>query len=418
MNSSPRKPAASPEDAAASKRRKIDLEQQSDSNDNAPVKESNDDMETIDVATCLGLKAGDRIEVKWDINDDGEEGAEAATGGGGEKTGMPKTEGEGVNDGGNNNDSSNGNNASAGAISVWWKATVQNATGEYYFLNDDGDDAADSNDIAEKEALETNHATTAARTDAKQDLYDCPKCTKTKMSKQGLYTHYGMVHGGKLARDYPNLTSTSAIINNTPLSAAMPKRKPTAAVRLPIYKIIYDPLPSLGFPDYSIEEVGFISNVTLFNLSSEEMMNFRLEGVVGSPVDDDDGVETNKKNIDHAIVASSGGGGLFSAKAATATGEGMMTNFNPYETYKEFHSEDDIRNYMNELMQKSMSSTGMDRRMNALPRIQQNVIACRINKALEGLLGKIMEEMGKKEGGNRVVTAEVVKRCMEQMGRV
>ena len=70
---------------------------------------------------------------------------------------------------------------------------------------------------------------------------------------------------------------------------------------------------------------------------------------------------------------------------------------------------------MNELMQKSMMTTGMNVKMAALPRSQQNVIAGRINKALEGLLGKMMEEMGRMEGGQRVVTAEVVRRCMEQM---
>jgi hypothetical protein len=65
---------------------------------------------------------------------------------------------------------------------------------------------------------------------------------------------------------------------------------------------------------------------------------------------------------------------------------------------KEFRSEDDVRSYMNELMQKSMISTGMNTSA-SLPRSQQNVIAGRINKVLEGLSSKMVEEMGRMEGG-------------------
>ncbi len=44
------------------------------------------------------------------------------------------------------------------------------------------------------------------------------------------------------------------------------------------------------------------------------------------------------------------------------------------------------------------------------------MIAGRINAALEGLLGKMLEEMGRvPEGGSRVIAADVVRRCMEQM---
>jgi hypothetical protein len=108
-----------------------------------------------------------------------------------------------------------------------------------------------------------------------------------------------------------------------------------------------------------------------------------------------------------------------SSKTATTTSTTTTTNnSNANDICKEFRSEDDIRSYMNELMQKSMISTGMNTRMASLPRSQQNVIAERINKALEGLLSKMMEEMGRMEGGNRVVTADVVRRCMEQMRHV
>lgn len=202
-----------------------------------------------------------------------------------------------------------------------------------------------------------------------------------------------------------------------------------------------------------------MSNVTLLNLSSEEMMNFKREGEVFAGVGIADGTRGiggvsgigDGSGSGEGIVMMGGddedvllmddvvggeGGGLASifggdeATTVAATGGGgiMSTNnnntsfttnnLNNNAIYKEFRSEDDIRTYMNELMQKSMLSTGMNARMAALPRSQQGVIAGRINKALEGLLGKMIEEMGRMEGGNRVVTADVVRRCMEQMRRV
>eukprot|EP00574_Skeletonema_japonicum_P003005 CAMPEP_0201719804 /NCGR_PEP_ID=MMETSP0593-20130828/4921_1 /ASSEMBLY_ACC=CAM_ASM_000672 /TAXON_ID=267983 /ORGANISM="Skeletonema japonicum, Strain CCMP2506" /LENGTH=567 /DNA_ID=CAMNT_0048210323 /DNA_START=62 /DNA_END=1765 /DNA_ORIENTATION=+ len=450
-------------------------------------------MDTIDVANMLGLKPGDRIEVKWNINEDDEDEDDqlppppiAAEG---ERLGLPKTEGEedeeldgsvgdavettvplksnqddtatndndkmniGENEGNNNNTNSNSSSpAPPGMISVWWKATVQKATGEYHIL-DDTNEAMDS-PIKTLQQPPPPPPTVAAAVAAsittstdKNQTYNCPKCAKQNMSKQGLYTHYGMVHGGKISRDYPNLLSqqqqqqqqqdqhsNNSNTSNT-TSASLPK------VRIPIYEIIYDPLPSLGFPEYSHEEVAFISNVTLLNLSSEEMMNFRREGELCSPLVED-GIGVGGREVvsgaeggalRNDVDVGGGGGGLtdlFGKEAAAATTTTTTTaskpppppqaaaaqSTNPNDIYKEFRTQDDIRSYMNELMQKSLLSTGMNARMASLPRSQQNVIAGRINDALEGLLGKMMEEMGRvPEGGNRVVTADVVRRCMEQM---
>ncbi len=165
------------------------------------------------------------------------------------------------------------------------------------------------------------------------------------------------------------------------------------------------------------------------------MMNFRREGELCSPLVEDvvgGGREVVNGVEGGALRNDVGGGGLtdlFGKEAAAATTTTTTTaskppppqaaassSTNPNDIYKEFRTQDDIRSYMNELMQKSLLSTGMNARMASLPRSQQNVIAGRINAALEGLLGKMMEEMGRvPEGGNRVVTADVVRRCMEQM---
>ena len=422
---------------------------------------ASDNMETIDVANILGLKPGDRIEVKWNINDEEEDDPPppppaVETG---KRLGLPKTEGEEDEGRGgdveplplkstdtaetdntkNAQDTTNSNSNSSspappGMISVWWKATVQKASGEYHILDDNDESAGSPLKAAVQQPPPPPTAASSSSTD-KNQTYNCPKCPKQNMSKQGLYTHYGMVHGGKISRDYPNLLSQQQQQRQQHYSNKTAEPLPT--VRIPIYEIVYDPLPSLGFPDYSNEEVAFISNVTLLNLSSEEMMNFRREGEVASPLVESvigvGGVGVGKEgNVLMKDVNGGGGGGLtdiFGNEAAAAAAASKPTattttssatsttntSTNPNEIYKEFRSEDDIRTYMNELMQKSMMSTGMNARMATLPRSQQNVIAGRINKALEGLLGKMMEEMGRMEGGSRVVTADVVRRCMEQM---
>ncbi|KAK1739260.1 hypothetical protein QTG54_009803, partial [Skeletonema marinoi] len=399
-------------------------------------------METIDVANILGLKPGDRIEVKWNINDEEEEDdppppPAVETG---KRLGLPKTEGEEDEGRGdvetlplkstntaktdntkNAQDTTNSNSNSSspappGMISVWWKATVQKASGEYHILDDNDESAGSPLKAAVQQPPPPPPTAASSSSTDKNQTYNCPKCSKQNMSKQGLYTHYGMVHGGKISRDYPNLLSQQQQQQQQHYSNKTTEQLPT--VRIPIYEIVYDPLPSLGFPDYSNEEVAFISNVTLLNLSSEEMMNFRREGEVASPLVESgvigvgvgDGVGVGKEG--NALMKDVGGGGgltgIFGNEAAatagaaskptatttTASATSANTSTNPNEIYKEFRSEDDIRTYMNELMQKSMMSTGMNARMATLPRSQQNVIAGRINKALEGLLGKMMEEMG------------------------
>lgn len=258
----------------SSKRRKIDFLEQKKTTipafNNSPpppppaaaaaaitTKASSTKMETIDVANMLGLKPGDRIEVKWNINDDEDDGqppeATAATG---ERMGLPKTEGLPVDmeplplplksnnqinttDNNNNNDNNNDNNdddqiiissnssspAPPGMISVWWKATVQKATGEYHILDDAEETAAECGfpPVATATATTGQSTTTTTTTttvlEDKDQKYNCPKCTKKDMSKQGLYTHYGMVHGGKISRDFPNLLSSQHNHNNTTSSS-------------------------------------------------------------------------------------------------------------------------------------------------------------------------------------------------------
>lgn len=156
-------------------------------------------------------------------------------------------------------------------------------------------------------------------------------------------------------------------------------------VQVPIYTLNYAPLEEHGFDTHSLEDVAFISNRTLLNLSTDEMMTFRKSGEPSppsSPTPDDTG---GKMNTSESVIS------------------------------REFASQDEMGDFINQLMQQCLTSTGMAEKMTSLPASEQLIIAERIKKAKEGFLSKIIEETDKMGAGNKVITGEVVKRCMAQM---
>lgn len=147
-------------------------------------------------------------------------------------------------------------------------------------------------------------------------------------------------------------------------------------VQIPIYTLNYAPLEELGFETHSLEDVAFISNRTLLNLSTNEMMTFRKPGEPSPP-------------------------------PSPTPREAVMA--------REFASPDEMGSFMNHLMQQCLKSTGMDEKMDNMPAAERLLVAERITRAKEGLFAKMMEETEKMEDGKKVVTAEVVNRCMAQM---
>ena len=82
---------------------------------------------------------------------------------------------------------------------------------------------------------------------------------------------------------------------------------------------------------------------------------------------------------------------------------------------KEFAGQEEVGAFMNQLMQQCLKSTGMDKKMKSLPASAQLAMAERIQKAKQGMLDKMMEETDKMGVGNKVITADVVRKCMSQM---
>lgn len=159
----------------------------------------------------------------------------------------------------------------------------------------------------------------------------------------------------------------------------------STGVQVPIYTLNYSPLEEHGFEAHSLEDVAFISNRTVLNLSTDEMMTFRKRGEPSPP-----------------------------PSPTLADGENIAGTADSVIS-REFASQDEIGMFMDQLMQQCLKSTGMDKKMGSLPVSEQMVMADRISKAKEGFLVKMMEETDKMEAGNKVINAEVVNRCMAQM---
>eukprot|EP00571_Detonula_confervacea_P017679 CAMPEP_0172313176 /NCGR_PEP_ID=MMETSP1058-20130122/19599_1 /TAXON_ID=83371 /ORGANISM="Detonula confervacea, Strain CCMP 353" /LENGTH=311 /DNA_ID=CAMNT_0013026787 /DNA_START=97 /DNA_END=1032 /DNA_ORIENTATION=+ len=255
--------------------------------------------EVFDVAAQLNFQPGDRIEVKWTINDD--DGSEGGEGGNEENSAVAKETNADAADGG-----------AEKSITVWWAATLSGKTDDMHALTDE------------------------ERSEGAQNcLYKTP------------------------------------------------------SVKVPIYRLNYAPLEELGFDSHSLEDVAFISNKTLLNLSTDEMMTFRK---VGEPSPPSSPIPVNDKNMIAKNVAPD--------ESAIVT---------------EFNGQGEIRSFMNRLMQTCLKNTGMDEKMKSLPASEQLVMAERISKAKEGLLETMMKETDKMGTGDKVITADVVRKCMSQM---
>ncbi|KAL3806095.1 hypothetical protein ACHAXA_002466 [Cyclostephanos tholiformis] len=134
----------------------------------------------------------------------------------------------------------------------------------------------------------------------------------------------------------------------------------TTSVRVPIYELNYSPW-KYGFDSHSVEDVAFVSDTTLLNLSTDEVMKFRRAGMPSPPSSPE--VEAVEEELDGIA--------------------------------REFIGQDDMMNFMNRMMQRVMKKTGMDQMMKGMPASQQLIMAERIRKAKEGMLDMIMEETSK-----------------------
>lgn len=107
-----------------------------------------------------------------------------------------------------------------------------------------------------------------------------------------------------------------------------------------------------------MEEVAFISNKTLLNLSTDELMTFRRVGEKSPPP------SPSPEADDGSVWAAT-------AAAASAQDDSSISRV---------CNQEEMSSFMDNLMQTCLESTGMDEKMKGMPASQQMVIAERIAK--------------------------------------
>ena len=152
-------------------------------------------------------------------------------------------------------------------------------------------------------------------------------------------------------------------------------------VTLPVYELDYDPLPDLEFYDRSIEQVAFVSNTTLLNLSSDEIMIYRRFGEASPP----------------ASPAESD-----SEEDAVRAGDRHVTPAG-------------LNSLMETILQSSIKNSGIN--FSALPMNRQQMFAERVKTMKDRLHEKLLVEMEKIEekGGPKVITGDIVRRCLSEL---
>jgi hypothetical protein len=153
------------------------------------------------------------------------------------------------------------------------------------------------------------------------------------------------------------------------------------AVVVPVYELDYDPLPEHGFEERAVERVAFVSDCMLLNLNSEEVMIFRREGEPSPPSSPRRGDEEEEED----------------GRNLTAAG---------------------LSELMDEIMESSLRNTGVASKLAAMPMAMQMQFADKVKVAKERLYEKLMGEMDRvrEGGGERVISGEVVRRCLSEMG--
>eukprot|EP00804_Cyclotella_cryptica_P018655 CCRYP_007163-RA/>CCRYP_007163-RA protein AED:0.10 eAED:-0.00 QI:0/0/0/1/1/1/2/0/240 len=127
--------------------------------------------------------------------------------------------------------------------------------------------------------------------------------------------------------------------------------------------------------------VAFVSDAMLLNLSTEEIMIYRREGEPSPPSSPVREEEDEEEGVRHLTAAG-------------------------------------ISELMDEIMESSLRKTGVSSKLAGMPMAMQQQFAEKVKVAKERLYEKLMGEMERvgEGGGERVISGDVVRRCLSEMG--
>ena len=162
-------------------------------------------------------------------------------------------------------------------------------------------------------------------------------------------------------------------------------------VTVPIRSIDYDPYPP-SFQDRSIEDVCFLSNHSLLNVSSESRTCWRVEGDSWepSPNDDLDDEGCDVEDIDDEISVAS------------------------------VSQEDGLREVLDTILKSVVEKPGIMAKMQSLDRSKQSEMATKIAATKERLVKKLLEKLNdndENDGVEKVITPDIVKTVMSELAK-
>lgn len=173
-------------------------------------------------------------------------------------------------------------------------------------------------------------------------------------------------------------------------------------VTVPIHSIDYDPyLPS--FPDRSIEDVCFLSNRSLLNISSVSRTCWRLEG---------DSWEPSAQDLEEVADETTPNNGAECDANNDDDDEISVTSTS---------QEDGLREVLDTILKTALESSGVMAKMRLMEMSLQSTMAEKIASTKEKLITKFLEKLNNEDndtsnGVDRVITPELVQNVMAELG--
>ena len=187
-------------------------------------------------------------------------------------------------------------------------------------------------------------------------------------------------------------------------------KKPADAATVPVRSLDYDAMPHYGFPDRSLEDVVFLSDHTLLNMSSGTRAHYRKEGTSWEPSDSE---QIGEDGLCRADLGQADTPAAAAASVSAASASASAPAASPCVTV---NGEEGIRTVLDSVLMKAMS--GVSDQLGRLNPAQQRVVAAKIADAKEKLVTKMVEARdGTNGSGGTVITPAYVKQCMEEVGK-
>jgi len=85
------------------------------------------------------------------------------------------------------------------------------------------------------------------------------------------------------------------------------------------------------------------------------------------------------------------------------------------EIARTFNGEDEMKSFLDEVMNKVLKSSGIDAKLREMPMASQQDLMWKIRTAKDRMLDKLLGELGNMNSGEKVITEDVVNRCLSDI---